>query len=361
MRPPVHAQSAGDQKRSPWLRKAVVRMRRSRAGCRAGTRAASARPSAARSCRSCRSSSAGSSACVVDRREARATRARQRLERRSRTIVAARAGDADDVREAGQLVADRREVGQRLRIDERDLRVAVRRAGTRARRDRTGTTAAPRSRPAGTRRGARRPSRGRCGRISATLSPRPTPRSASAFDEPVGLASARSQNVSAAVAPDSSSQYSAKRVRSPAQRRAARVRDVELRGHVPAMAGVKLGVAVGGHGRNGDAAIRGQHRRASAVRGIAIVSSRPSAAATVRSRGSTVAHTQSGCCSSSRPSLIGADRLRRLQLQPLARAGTRPRARSATARPRRPRACAARGTGPANVRPLIVVCSPSTE
>ena len=65
---------------------------------------------------------------------------------------------ADDMRERGTLVADRQQVRQRLRIDERDLRRAVAAAGIRAPRDRTGTTAARRSRPAGRRQGARRPS-----------------------------------------------------------------------------------------------------------------------------------------------------------------------------------------------------------
>ena len=59
---------------------------------------------------------------------------------------------------------------------------------------------------------------GRCGRISATRSPRLTPSPASAFDS--RFASRwMSQNVYLAVSPNSSSQYSAKRERSCAQRR----------------------------------------------------------------------------------------------------------------------------------------------
>ncbi len=58
---------------------------------------------------------------------------------------------------------------------------------------------------------------GRCGRMSATLSPRAMPSAASAVARRFA-SRCRSQYVNAARAPDSSSQYSAKRVRSAAQR-----------------------------------------------------------------------------------------------------------------------------------------------
>ena len=106
-------------------------------------------------------------------------------------------------------------------------------AGTRAHRDRTGTTAARRSRPAGRRRGARRPSRG-----AAAGSARPCRRArrrAPPARSTSRLASrSRSQYVSADVAPDSSSQYSAKRAAVARPARAAGVRDVELARDVPA-------------------------------------------------------------------------------------------------------------------------------
>jgi hypothetical protein len=58
---------------------------------------------------------------------------------------------------------------------------------------------------------------GRCGSMSATRSPRPTPSAASALARRFARCS-MSQYVHAAVAPDSSSQYIAKRARSRAQR-----------------------------------------------------------------------------------------------------------------------------------------------
>ena len=116
---------------------------------------------------------------------------------------------------------------------------------------------------------------GRCGRISATVSPRPTPSAASALDSRFACC-CRSQNVYAAVAPDSSSQYSAKRARSSAQRPQQASRDVELRGHVPAVRGVDLGVAVDG------ASARADRDASSEPRGLRRDSPRVAAAAAVR-------------------------------------------------------------------------------
>ena len=137
-------------------------------------------------------------------RRSRRGRRRARPRRRARASGAAAArGSARDC----PSTADRR--------SRRPLRSS--RSGTRARRDRTGTTAARPPRPSGRRRCARRRVSRRCGRISATLSPRPTPRPASTLDSRFA-SRCRSQNECAEAAPDSSSQYSAKRARSPAQR-----------------------------------------------------------------------------------------------------------------------------------------------
>jgi hypothetical protein len=58
---------------------------------------------------------------------------------------------------------------------------------------------------------------GRCGSSNATRSPRPMPHAANAFDSRFACCP-MSKNVSAAREPSSSSQYSAKRARSLAQR-----------------------------------------------------------------------------------------------------------------------------------------------
>ncbi len=101
------------------------------------------------------------------------------------------------------------------------------RAGTRAPRGRTGTRAAPRSRPSGSRRGTRATISVRCGSMRATRSPRATPRPvralASRSDSPCS-----SRKVRVRVSPVSSSQCSATRAGSAAQRRHVDVGDVEV-------------------------------------------------------------------------------------------------------------------------------------
>ncbi len=126
---------------------------RTPAGCRAGTNAASARPSAARWCRWCRRSAPGRKDGWRPRRRrgvpppawppTRPRRAlpRRRRRRRARGPAAGR-GSAPD----SAATADRRTPPG----------PANRRAGIRGRRPRTGTTAARRSHPSGTRPCARR-------------------------------------------------------------------------------------------------------------------------------------------------------------------------------------------------------------
>ena len=124
---------------------------------------------------------------VVDRREARRRALDQRFERRDERL--ARAGDADDMRE--RRAAVRGSARGWAATADRRTRPSPRcwRAGTRARRDRTGTTAAPRPRRAGRRPGARRPSP-----AAAAGSARPCrrarrPSARERVREPVGLAS----------------------------------------------------------------------------------------------------------------------------------------------------------------------------
>ena len=135
------------------------------------------------------------------------------------------------------------------------------------------------------------------------------PARASAFDEPVGLAARRSQKVNAArraglVLPV---QREARAVARPAP--AAGLRDVELRGDVPAVA--RRGARRSG--RRMPMVARERYSFAAARCGACAVRrvDRRAAAARPRSRGSTAAHTQSGCCSSRRPKRIGLIDLRR--------------------------------------------------
>ena len=197
---------------------------------------------------------------------------------------------------------------------------------------------------------------GRCGRISATLSPRATPSAASAFDSRFACC-CRSQNVCARRAPDSSSQYSAKRARSSAQRPQHACAMLKSARDVPAVR--RRGSRRSGRRpcarkptrsrrRGGNRAAVGSRRSASRLRADRAV--RPSA------------QTQSGCCSSRRPKRIGlidfdghaaCSRLRGLVFD--GRHDQRLHGGIGLALAQR------RGTGHGSVRPLIVVASPSTE
>ncbi len=154
---------------------------------------------------------------------------------------------------ARAALADRREVRQRLRIDDRDASPRCARGGTRAPRGRTGTTAAPRPRPSGRRRCARSRSRGaaaasaRPGRRARRRAPRA--RWTGGWRRAAGPRTCTRRS-----APDSSSQYSAKRDRSFAQRPQQACADVEVGRHVPAEPAVDVGVAVGRHRRKNTSA-----------------------------------------------------------------------------------------------------------
>ena len=133
---------------------------------------------------------------------------------------------------------------------------------------------------------------GRCGRMIAMRSPRRTPRAASALASR-SAARSRSQNVNAARAPDSSSQYSAKRARSRAHRRqqaSAMLNSAGTSQRCAAWASAWRSLRMAGPAR-------------SQPRGAAFAGC-PGGGS---SSGSTVAHTQSGSCSISRPKRIASD------------------------------------------------------
>ena len=115
-------------------------------------------------------------------------------------------------------------------------------AGIRAPRGRTGTTAARRPRPSGSTAMCATTVSGRCGRISATLSPRATPQRGQRVRQPVRLllqVPERERRASRRPRPPSTARSAS---RSAAQRPQQASRDVEVRRHVPAMRGADLRV-----------------------------------------------------------------------------------------------------------------------
>ena len=188
--------------------------------------------------------------------------------------------------------------------------------------------------------------------MSATLSPRATPKAGEHVGQPIGFALQIPERMRGSrarfVLPV---ERETRAVGRPAA--AACRRDVEFGGNVPAVAGVNFRVMVGGHGpanllvRGG----RGNLRSGRPYCGLAPKRHRA---------GSTVAHTQSVCCSSKRPNRIGLTPWTS-SVSAVWWAGTRRPARSTIGRPNPPSRFRSVRKRPWKVRPLIVVVSPSTE
>ncbi len=222
----------------------------------------------------------------------------QRLVRRD--SVALRTGHADDVLELREPRPDGRQVRQRLRVDHRDLRLGIGEPvfegfGPEQERQRNGHGAHLVDRDV--RDGRLAPLRQHERDLVAALHAQPRER----VRHPVGFAVQVPERVRGSgarfVFPV---QREARPIRGPAA--AAGVRDIEMRRHLPSVRGMQRGVVVGGHAHSADvrrARLSGRYLPARIAGG-----SPPTVMAEVdgcSSRGSTVAQTQSGCCSINLP------------------------------------------------------------